>query len=188
MRSKKLLTFNPISVIKSFMKNKFKFCPQCGAHGSIEIQNDKRLSCSKCGLVYFQNVASAVAVIIEADGKFVFIVRNKDPQKGKLDLPGGFVDPMEKAEEALKRECFEELGINLTNFEYLTSFPNIYDYKGVRYYTCDLFFKSKISDLNFKIDKVEIMDVKIIEKDKINLEDMAFESVKKFLTQVFKLK
>ena len=72
------------------------------------------------------------------------IERANDPGRGKLDLPGGFVDPKESAEAAIKREIKEELKIDIAEPRYLGSYPNIYEYGGVTYHTCDLFFYAKI--------------------------------------------
>lgn len=50
-----------------------------------------RFECRLCNFIFFNNTATGVEVIIEYDGKFIFTKRAKDPQKGKLDLAGGFV-------------------------------------------------------------------------------------------------
>jgi ADP-ribose pyrophosphatase YjhB (NUDIX family) len=53
-------------------------------------------------------------------------VRAKEPAKGKLALPGGFVNPDEGAFEGLRRECLEEISWDPgpEAFRY-ASFPNI---------------------------------------------------------------
>lgn len=65
--------------------------------------------------------------------------RAKDPAKGTLDLPGGFVDLHESAEEAVRREVKEETGLDVKSSRYLFSIPNIYLYSGFEVHTEDLF-------------------------------------------------
>jgi ADP-ribose pyrophosphatase YjhB (NUDIX family) len=96
----------------------------------------------------YNNVAGAVAVVIRCGDEIYLTRRNRDPKKGKLDLAGGFVDPKESAEETCKRELFEELqlDIDISNLKYLTSLPNIYQYKEIDYNTIDLFYEYNVSE------------------------------------------
>jgi len=155
----------------------FNYCPACGS-GDISFGDMKKVRCRSCSFTYYHNVAAAVAVILEYDKKIVLIERAKDPGKGKLDLPGGFVDPKESAEEAVKREIQEELRINLRQPGYLGSYPNIYKYDGVTYHTCDLFFYCKIDALPTDFDKTEIQQLFLINPLDIPNDKIAFESVK----------
>ena len=155
----------------------FKYCPACGS-GNISFDNVKKFSCKDCSFTYFHNVAAAVAAILQYDQKVIMIKRAKDPGKGKLDLPGGFVDPKESAEEAIKREIKEELGIDLRELRYLGSYPNVYKYEEVIYHTCDLFFYCKIDALPTDFDKTEIEDLILINPFEIPDDKIEFESVK----------
>jgi len=155
----------------------FNYCPACGS-GDIFFGDMKKVGCRDCSFTYYHNVAAAVAAILQYDKKIVLIERAKEPGKGKLDLSGGFVDPNESAEEAIKREIKEELKIDLREPQYLGSYPNIYKYEGVIYHTCDLFFYCKIDALPTDFDKTEIEELILINPFEIPDDKIAFESVK----------
>lgn len=87
----------------------------------------------------FVNASCAVAAIItDQQGRILLTRRAHEPWKGCLDLPGGFVDPGETAEEALHRELMEELNVRITIVNYFCSAANEYEYAGVIVPTIDL--------------------------------------------------
>lgn len=159
----------------------FKFCPNCSSQ-NIEFENHRRFECFDCGMVYFQNVATAVAVIMEKDGKILFTVRNREPKMGMLDLPGGFTDPDETSEETCARELKEELDLDIspTHFKYFKSQPNNYLYKGIPYKTEDLIFTAKLpANVIFNLEESEISEIRWIRKSEISLEEIGFDSLRK---------
>lgn len=158
----------------------FNCCPACGS-SDIVFDDNKKFSCRDCAFTYYHNVAAAVGAILEYDRKIVLIKRAKDPGKGKLDLPGGFVDPKESAEEAVIREIKEELKIDLNEPKYLGSYPNIYKYEDVLYHTCDLFFYCKIDTLAGDFNRAEIEELILMNPFEIPDDKIAFESVKRGL-------
>ncbi len=143
------------------MKNDFKFCPMCAGKNITNI-NNRKWECSDCGFVLYNNSAAAVGlIIVNSFGQILMEIRTKEPKKGLLDLPGGFVEHDETTEQACVRECREELGIDITNLEYLCCFPNTYEYKNIQYKTCDAFFVAKIADdTQFNLQTDEVSDVK----------------------------
>lgn len=159
-----------------------KYCPSCGKE-SLNWDGEKKWSCPECNFTLYNNVAGAVAVVIRFENEIYLTKRNRDPKKGKLDLPGGFVDPRESAEETCKRELFEELQleVDISNLKYLTSLPNVYQYKQIDYNTIDLFYEYKVSEkFKVQLDISEISDAVWIPLDELNSEDIAFDSQKKF--------
>ncbi len=123
--------------------NDFKFCPDCGKPVLKNVDMRKWL-CPECGFDLYNNVATAVGLVIcDSDGKILLEKRAKEPRKGFLALPGGFVDPDETAEEAAFRESKEETGVEPLSLKYIGSYPNTYVYKNIQYKTCDLFFEAK---------------------------------------------
>ena len=155
----------------------FNYCPSCGSR-DISFDNIKRFRCKACSFIYFHNVAAAAAAILEYNKKIILIRRSKEPGKGKLDLPGGFADPNETAEDAVRREIGEELKINIGMLKYVGSYPNAYEFEGVSYRTCDLFFFSEIEILPTDFDRAEIEEIVLIDPAEIPLSEIAFESTK----------
>lgn len=162
--------------------NAFNHCPKCLSK-QINWHNNHRLHCHDCHFVYYKNVASSVAVILKQNNQILFTVRNLEPKKGMLDLPGGFADPNETAEQTCSRELTEELGITIPpkEFTYLASLPNDYPYKNVLYHTLDLFFITKMpANAKINTEKEEIANTLWIEIDKINPNQIGFESMRRF--------
>jgi len=155
----------------------FDYCPCCGSR-DIHFDGIKKFSCKACSFTYFQNVATAAAAILEYDGKILLTKRGEEPQKGKLDLPGGFVDPKESAEDGLKREIKEELNIDLRQLKYIGSSANVYKYEGVTYHTCDLFFYSRIDELPTDFNRAEIEELVLFNPSDIPEDKIAFKSTK----------
>lgn len=116
------------------------WCPACG-EPSLQASSEKSLRCDHCHFHYFHNVAATSSAIIECEGSILMVRRASDPAAGKLDLPGGFIEPGETAEQALTRELEEELGFVTENeYVYLCNFTNLYQYDGIHYHTLDLYY------------------------------------------------
>ncbi|MCL1934396.1 MAG: NUDIX domain-containing protein [Candidatus Azobacteroides sp.] len=123
----------------------FRYCPLCGSEHFIE-NNFKSKKCERCGFVYYFNSAAATAIFITNNaGELLVVRRAKEPAKGSLDLPGGFVDLDETAEEAIIREVKEETGLQISTPLYLFSLPNIYRYSGFDVHTIDMFFRYSVN-------------------------------------------
>lgn len=58
-------------------------------------------------------MAPTAGAAIVRDGRALATIRARDPEKGKLDVPGGFLKAQEHPIDALKREVMEELGIEV---------------------------------------------------------------------------
>jgi 8-oxo-dGTP diphosphatase len=54
----------------------------------------------------------AVDIILEKDDNLLLVLRKKDPFKGSLAIPGGFVNEGERVEDAARREMLEETNLN----------------------------------------------------------------------------
>jgi ADP-ribose pyrophosphatase YjhB (NUDIX family) len=154
----------------------FNYCPSCGKN-HIEVHQKNAMECRSCGYVYFHNVASAAAGIIEIRGNVLLTVRGHEPKKGMYDLPGGFVDYNESVEHALVREVREELGIDVVVTSYLGSFPNRYEYRNVVYFSTDIFMLCSPCDERAVITPSdEIQQWDLFSVDAIPFDRLGFES------------
>jgi ADP-ribose pyrophosphatase YjhB (NUDIX family) len=125
------------------MQPAFRHCPACAATPAWP--EPHRLHCPACGFTFYLNAAAAVVGLVhDAQGRLLFAERGRDPGRGLLDLPGGFIDYDETAEDGLARELEEELGVRPAQLRYRGSFPNIYPYRDVTYRTLDLFFAAAL--------------------------------------------
>ena len=166
--------------------NHFNYCPECGGKNIQTLLNGRKWLCPDCGFDLYNNVAGAVGLLIQnSAGEVLFVKRSKDPRKGFLTVPGGFVEPDETAEEAAFRECREEIGVRPESVRYLCSFPNNYEYRTVQYKTCDMFFTAELPheyELKPQVGEVEGFVWQKLENAK-DVEEcpLSFDSTKKTL-------
>jgi len=160
----------------------WRYCPKCGAE-SIQVVGVKLVSCGNCGFEFYRNAATAAAALIADNrGRLMVVVRAREPKKGTWDLPGGFTDPGESAEESLHREIREELGLEIASMQYLCSYPNTYDFKDVRYATVDLGFVCRVDDVAAAtVCPREVAELLFVPPEELEPSRFGFESVRKIV-------
>jgi ADP-ribose pyrophosphatase YjhB (NUDIX family) len=88
------------------------FCASCGSVLQ-HIDCDGGAPCSACGRRWYRNPAPTVGAAIVRDGRALVAVRARNPEQGKIDVPGGFLHEGEQPTDGLRREVREELGIEV---------------------------------------------------------------------------
>jgi len=165
----------------SFPSHLWQYCPYCGAK-SFRAGADNYMQCDVCRKKFYINASGAVACIIEnPQGEILLTRRAFEPAKGMLDLPGGFINIDETAEDAAKREIKEELNLEVTSIQYIGSSPNHYLYGGMMYFTLDLGFKCLVTDFaNLRVaDDVE--GYVFLPPNGIHLQEISFPSIRNIL-------
>jgi len=161
----------------------FSVCPACGAD-TLKADSTKSVVCMTCGFVYFFNPAAAVAaIIVNAKNELLVAVRANDPGKGLWDLPGGFVDPGESAEQALRREVKEELNLEIDSITYFCSMPNEYVYKQFTYTTVDLAFICQVDNFSGLRAMDDIENAMFISKNEVDTKKFAFDSIRTIVSR-----
>jgi mutator protein MutT len=157
----------------------FRFCPRCAAARPAANAGRVPFRCAACGLVYFFNpTVAAAAWVFDPDGRVLLVRRAQEPAKGKFAIPGGFVDAGETAEEALRREVREEVGLEVSGVAWLTSFPNLYPYREVTYPVVDLVFTATAIDPGSARSLDGVSGIAWQRPAEIDVNDLAFPSLK----------
>ncbi len=97
------------------------FCAKCGAKTEIALAGWQR-DCAACGAHHFPRTDPVVIMLITR-GNAVLMGRSPGWPEGMYSLLAGFIEPGETMEAAVRREVFEETGVQVGPVEYLASQP-----------------------------------------------------------------
>lgn len=156
--------------------DQFRHCPSCGGAAS---PGTNPFRCPACAFTYYFNpTVSAGAFLTDDAGRWLLLRRAKDPAQGLLGIPGGFIDIGETAENALRREVREEVGLEIADVRFLGSFPNLYPYKGVTYPVCDLLFTGRALNPESAQELDGVAGIEWRTPASLRGDEFAFESMK----------
>jgi NAD+ diphosphatase len=97
------------------------FCAKCGQPSEISMSGWQR-QCSGCGAHHFPRTDPVVIMLI-THGNNVLLGRSPHWPEKMFSLLAGFVEPGETLENAVRREVFEEAGVEVGQVSYLASQP-----------------------------------------------------------------
>jgi len=102
-----------------------------------------------------------VAILILNERSVLLARRAVEPAKGVWDIPGGFIDARESAEQAVVREALEETALHIRVAAYLGSLPDVYGDRAAP--TLNFCFLAEIvsGDLRAQSDVAELQWVDI---------------------------
>ena len=156
----------------------FGYCPRCGSN-LFGVNDFKSKKCGDCGFVlYFNPIAATVAFIVNSNNELLVARRAKEPAKGTLDLPGGFADSFETAEEGVAREVLEETGLTVMEARYLFSLPNVYRFSGFDVHTADAFFVCEIADESAISGADDVADLRWVDIADLRPEAFGLHSIR----------
>lgn len=88
-----------------------RYCSYCGHPFDTHQEWPRR--CRRCHNVSYRNPLPVTVVLLPVEDGILVIRRNIEPGRGKLALPGGFIELPESWQEAGARELREETGISI---------------------------------------------------------------------------
>lgn len=160
------------------------FCRRCGS--SVTKKSDGYYLCQKGHELFYKNSGLAASlVLVDGEGRMLLATRAIQPGKGKLDIPGGFVDFGESLEQACAREIEEELGLTPADYgkpEYLVGALNTYPYGGEELYPYDVFFWARIKPGATFEPRDDISGAEWYDLAAFNTEQLAFMTARQAIT------
>lgn len=93
------------------------YCSHCGSK-ELERQvpagdNRLRVVCQVCHTIHYTNPKMVVGCLPFYEDKILLCKRAIEPRKGYWNLPAGYLENGESAEEGARRESLEEAGIDI---------------------------------------------------------------------------
>lgn len=98
-----------------------QFCGRCGKK-AVHHGTERMMYCPSCGNVMFPRIAPAVIVAV-TDGERLLLTKYAGRENAHFALVAGFVEIGETAEECVRRELLEEVGIHVKDIRYYGSQP-----------------------------------------------------------------
>mgnify|MGYP000037863251 CR=1 FL=1 len=148
------------------------YCSHCGQSVRLaDIPGDQiqRYRCDACEVVHYQNPKMVVGCLPVYEDKILLCRRAIEPRSGYWNLPAGYLENGESAEEGAMREVWEEA---LTKVE-ITAIHSIYSIKHIN--QIYVFFLSKLTVPEFGVGE-ESLEVQLFTEADIPWKEMAFTS------------
>lgn len=127
-----------------------RFCGHCG-HAAEPMAGEFAMQCPACGLRNYPRISPCIITLV-TQGENLLLARSPRFPPGRYSTLAGFIEPGESAEEAVRREVHEEVGVTLGRIEYYRSQPWPFPHSLM------LGFFAEAASRRIRIDGVEIAD------------------------------
>ena len=127
-----------------------RFCGRCGVPAE-RLDAEFAMHCRSCGHRNYPRISPCIITLV-THGDALLLARSPRFPPGRYSTLAGFIEPGESAEEAVRREIFEEVGLQVGRIRYFRSqawpFPH----------SLMLGFFAEAASRRIRIDGVEIAD------------------------------
>jgi 8-oxo-dGTP diphosphatase len=122
----------------------WRYCPRCGA----ELRRERNcVECDACGFYHYaSSQPTASAFVLDGDGHVLLARRAFEPDAGRWDVPGGFLEEGEDPVEGLRRELREEAGIEIEVGDFVGVFADTYGDPPDARYVLNLVWEARIAE------------------------------------------
>jgi ADP-ribose pyrophosphatase YjhB (NUDIX family) len=101
--------------------------------------------CGVCGFTaYAQSEPTACALVVDDGGRLLLARRAGEPERGKWDLPGGFLGEGESPLDGLRRELREETGLEIEPLAFAGAWVDRYGPGEEAPFTLNLYWTARI--------------------------------------------
>ncbi len=127
-----------------------RFCGRCGS-AAYALEHEFAMACPSCGHRNYPRISPCIITLV-THGDELLLARSPRFPPGRYSTLAGFIEPGESAEEAVRREIFEEVGLTVGRVGYFKSqawpFPH----------ALMLGFFAEAASRRIRIDGEEIVD------------------------------
>ncbi len=158
------------------------FCSHCGSDRlelkTPPLDSRPRYVCAACGKVHYVNPKVVVGCLPVYENRVLLCRRSIEPRHGLWNLPAGYLESGETAEEGARRETREEAcaDVEILRLHTLYSLPHIDQVY--------LFFLAKLHQPVFGVGE-ETLEVDLFTEAQIPWKDIAFSSTEFALRRFF---
>jgi 8-oxo-dGTP diphosphatase len=160
----------------------WKHCPRCAA--ALEIDGNTA-HCDACGFTAYATAEPTVcALVLDGGGRVLLARRRFEPEAGKWDVPGGFLEEDEDPLDGLRRELREETGVEIEPLELAGIWPDRYGGAEGATATLNLYWTARIAT-GEPAPADDVSELRWFPLDDLPPdEELAFENVAKALRSV----
>lgn len=127
-----------------------RYCGRCGAPAA-KLDVEFAMHCERCGHRNYPRISPCIITLV-THGNAMLLARSPRFPPGRYSTLAGFIEPGESAEDAVRREIYEEVGVTVGRVRYFRSqawpFPH----------ALMLGFFAEAASRHIRIDGVEIAD------------------------------
>lgn len=127
-----------------------RFCGRCGKPNQAT-HKEHAMACSSCNINNYPRISPCIIVVV-THGQRCLLARNANWASGRFSAIAGFLEAGESAEQALHREVFEEVGVEIDHIRYIGS--QSWPYPG----QLMLGFIAQATSEEIKVDGIEIAE------------------------------
>ncbi|WP_163575716.1 NAD(+) diphosphatase [Halomonas faecis] len=135
--------------VAAWLRN-HRFCGRCGAPAT-RLDTEFAMVCKGCGHRNYPRISPCIITLV-THGEALLLARSPRFPPGRYSTLAGFIEPGESAEDAVRREIYEEVGLTVGRVRYYRSqawpFPH----------SLMLGFFAEAASETLNIDGVEIVD------------------------------
>ena len=168
----------------------WKFCYLCGSELRVKDNSAKQcINETDCKTLFFKNPSPSIsAFITDKEGRLLLGERAREPRKGQMGVIGGFIDigqdqKGETSNVALRREVFEETGLELEGWQHFCDETNVYQFGKRVEITNDTYCLAKAVNIGEMKPNSEISNHVWLHPEEIDFSKFAFESAKKAVSK-----
>ncbi|MDW5375474.1 NAD(+) diphosphatase [Halomonas sp. HP20-15] len=127
-----------------------RFCGRCASQ-TRRIAGEFAMHCDSCGQRNYPRISPCIITLV-THGEDLLLARSPRFPAGRYSTLAGFIEPGEAAEDAVRREVYEEVGLSVGRVTYFRSQPWPFPHSLM------LGFFAEAASRRIRIDGVEIAD------------------------------